>query len=249
MIESFTAILLLALVHLLTSELRRIEATHREALISAGSGASLAYVLLSILPKLAEKQYDLMASADTGMRGFLEHHAYLVALVGLVVFYGVSRIESDDGEADLVGSTGLRKLALITTAIGYAAYSVLIGYLIAKRETFGLFSIGLIAVGMGMLFLVSDHGLYKKWPVAYQRWIRWVLIVSLLGGWAVGVWFEASANVVALWYALLAGMMLITTLGEKLSLEKRGSFRFFVLGVVVFTTLLLILEGLGAVAA
>ena len=76
-----------------------------------------------------------------------------------------------------------------------------------------------------------------------------MLIASLLAGWAVGVWFEASPNVVALWYALLAGMMLITTLGEKLSLEKRGSFRFFVLGVVVFTTLLLILEGLGAVAA
>ena len=52
-------------------------------------------------------------------------------------------------------------------------------------------------------------GLQKQWPVAYDGWIRWVLTLALLSGWVLGVWVEASENVVALWYALLAGMMLI----------------------------------------
>jgi hypothetical protein len=45
-IESLIVILLLALVHLFVRELRRIEVASRKALLSAGAGASLAYVLV-----------------------------------------------------------------------------------------------------------------------------------------------------------------------------------------------------------
>lgn len=214
----------------------------RNALLSAGAGGSLAYVLLRILPKLAEKQESLMASVDTGMRGFLEHHAYLVAMVGLVTYYGISRIAAYGSEGSDANSPLRYRAALILTIVGYGAYSLLIGYLITNRIDFRLFSIVLITLGMGTLFLVSDHGLHKKWPDAYNRWIRWVLALALLAGWVVGVWIEVSQNVLALWYAFLAGMMLITTIGEKMSMEKSGSFWPFLAGVVAFTALLLILE-------
>jgi len=241
-IKALIAILILALVHLLVKELRRLEVATRNALLSAGAGASLAYVLMRILPKLAEKQEDLIASVDTGLRGFLEHHAYLVAMIGLVAYYGVSRIAAYGTEGTNSISPGRYRTALIATTVGYGAYSLLIGYLITNRINFGLFSLTLITFGMGTLFLVSDHGLQKKWPDAYEGWIRWVLSVALLAGWAIGVWVEVSSNVIALWYAFLAGIMLITTIGEKLSIEERGSFWPFLAGVAAFTVLLLILE-------
>jgi len=232
----------MALVHLFVKKLGRIEAATRNALVSAGSGASFAYVLMRILPKLAEKQESLLASADTGMRGFLEHHAYLVAMVGLMVYYGVSRIAAYGAEGANSISPLRYRVALISTTVGYGAYSLLIAYLITKRLHLGLFSLTLITFGMGTLFLVSDHGLRKTWRGAYDSWIRWILTVALLAGWALGVWVEVSSNVVALWYAFLAGLMLITTIGEKLSVEGRGSFWPFLAGVVAFTALLLILE-------
>jgi hypothetical protein len=242
-IASLGVILILALVHLFVKELRRLGATTRNALLSAGAGASLAYVLLRILPKLAEKQEDLLASADTGLRGFLEHHAYIVAMVGLVAYYGLSRVaafgaDAENASADRANDRG----ALIGTTVGHAAYSVLIGYLIVNRLHFGLFSLLLITLGMGTLFLVSDHGLFKKWPDAYESGIRWVLSIALLAGWAMGVLIEVSPNVVALWYAFLAGVMLMITIGEKLAIQQVGSFWPFLAGVVVFTALLLILE-------
>ncbi len=241
-IVSLFAILLLAFVHIFVKQLHRMDVATRNALLSAGAGASLAYVLLRILPKLAEKQETLMASLGTGVRGFLEHHAYLVAMVGLVVYYGISRIATYGGEGSNSNSSLRYRMALIATIIGYGAYSLLIGYLILNRVNFGLFSIVLITVGMGTLFLVSDHGLHKKWPDAYNRWIRWVLAAAVLAGWALGVWVEVSPNVISLWYAFLAGMMLITTIGEKMSMEKSGSFWPFLAGVVTFTVLLLLLE-------
>lgn len=241
-IESLIAILILALVHLLVKEMRRLEGRTRNTVVSAGAGASLAYVLMRILPKLAEKQEDLMASVDTGVRGFLEHHAYLVAMVGLVAYYGVSRIAAYGTEGATSISPRRHRAALIATTVGYGAYSLLIGYLITNRLHFGLISLALITIGMGTLFLVSDYGLRKQWPDAYDSWIRWVLSIALLAGWAIGAWIGVSDNVVALWYAFLAGVMLITTIGEKLSIEQRGSFWPFLAGVVAFTALLLILE-------
>jgi len=241
-IVSLIAILLLAMVHLFVKQLRRMDVATRDALLSAGAGASLAYVLLRILPKLAEKQETLIASVGTGVRGFLEHHAYIVAMVGLVLYYGISRIAAYGSEGSDANSPLRYRAALIATIIGYGAYSLLIGYLITNRIHFGLFSIVLITVGMGTLFLVSDHGLQKKWPDAYNRWIRWVLAIAVLAGWVVGVWVEVSPNVISLWYAFLAGMMLITTIGEKMSMEKSGSFWPFLAGVVAFTTFLLIFE-------
>ena len=241
-VASLTAILLLACVHLLVKELRRLEAGTRYALLAAGAGASLAYVMVRILPKLAEKQDSLMASADTGLRGFLEHHAYLVAMLGLVTYYGISRVAAYGAGGAGSELPQRHRAAQIATAVGYGAYSLLIGYLIVSREQFGLFSLVLITGGMGTLFLVTDHGLRKKWPEAYDGWIRWVLAIALLAGWAIGLWVEISPNIVALWYAFLAGIMLIGVIGEKLSMEESGGFWTFLAGVVAFTALLLILE-------
>ncbi len=235
-------ILILAAVHLFVKELRRLELATRNALLAAGAGASLAYVLLRILPKLAEKQETLMASVGTGVRGFLEHHAYLVAMAGLVTYYGLSRVAAYGVEEVNTSVPRHHRPALIATIIGHGAYSCLIGYLIVNRLHLGLFSMTLITIGMGTLFLVSDHGLCKKWPDAYDAWIRWLLTGALLAGWAVGVWLEVSNNVIALWYAFLAGIMLITTIGEKLSIGEGGSFWPFVAGVLAFTVLLLIFE-------
>jgi hypothetical protein len=241
-IESLVAILILALVHLLVRELRLVAPSLRNALLAAGAGASLAYVMMRILPKLAEKQDDLLASRESGVLGFLEHHAYLVALIGLVLYHGLSRVADLGIDEEDSNSSARYRTALIATGVGYGAYSFLIGYLIVNRLHVGLFSLTLITLGMGTLFLVSDHGLRKKWPGAYDSWMRWILTAALLSGWAVGVWLEVSPNVVALWYAFLAGLMLITTIGERLSAETGGSFWSFLAGVAAFTAFLLILE-------
>ena len=241
-IKSLVVILLLAFVHIFVKELGRIPLAYRNALLSAGAGASLSYVLMRILPKLADKQATLLASVDTGVRGFLEHHAYLVAMVGLVVYYGVSRLAAYGAEGPTSVSPVRYRAAVVSTAVGYGAYSLLIAYLIVNRLHLGLFSLSLITVGMGTLFLVSDHSLRKTWPEAYDGWMRWILTLALLAGWALGVWIDVSPNVVALWYAFLAGVMLITTIGEKLAIKGGESFWWFLAGVVAFTALLLLLE-------
>ena len=245
-IESLVVIAILASVHVFVKVLSRLGSAARNAVLSAGAGASLAYVLMSILPKLAEKQDSLTRSVDTGLRGFLEHHVYLVAMAGLVAYYGIARVAAYGSEEASAASPSRYRAVLTVAVVGNSAYGMLIGYLIVNRLKLGLFSLILICLGMGTLFLVTDHSLREKWTAAYDSWIRWVLASALVAGWVLGVWVEVTDNVVALWFAFLAGLMLITTIKEKVSIDEGGSFWYFLAGVVVFTVLLLLFEQMPA---
>ena len=232
----------MALIHVYVGELRRIDTFVRRGLLWAGAGASLAYVLVYILPKLAEKQEILLASVEPGMLGFLEHHVYLMAMTGLVVHYAFTRVAAYGAERRSSHSWAPLRGALISTIIAYGAYNVLIGYLIVHRLRPEFFSLVLITLGMATHFVISDHNLRHHWPEIYERVIKWVLAIALLTGWALGVWTEISVEVISLWFAFLAGGMLIITIREELPSEEDGSFLAFLVGVVAYTALILLYE-------
>jgi hypothetical protein len=97
----------LALVHLFAGKLRFLETTPRNIWLSFASGVSVAYVFVHILPELSQAQETITAEVGKTL-AFLEHHVYLLALLGLAVFYGleclamVSRQRNQEaGKADV----------------------------------------------------------------------------------------------------------------------------------------------------
>jgi len=73
----------LALIHLGASRFSLARAEPRSRWLSLAGGASVAYVFVHILPELKKGQ-DVMVRADLPLE-FLEHHVYIVALLG----YGI----------------------------------------------------------------------------------------------------------------------------------------------------------------
>ncbi len=63
-------------------------------------GVSVAYVLVHLLPELAEQQ-ETLREAIAEPLGFVENHVYLVALFGLAVFYGLERLAESSREQRL----------------------------------------------------------------------------------------------------------------------------------------------------
>ena len=98
-----------------------------------------------------------------------------------------------------------RQIVRISTVAGFGCYSLLVGYLIVNRLQVGLFSLVLITLGMGCLFLVTNHGLRKEWPDFYDRRIRWTLTGALLAGWALGVWVDENDWVMYIVVPVLVG--------------------------------------------
>jgi len=81
-----------AAIHLFIRRFHFLQTAPHSPLISFSGGVAIAYVFVVVLPKLASQQEALMSAQDPGVYGFLEHHAYLLALIGFAFFYGLGRI-------------------------------------------------------------------------------------------------------------------------------------------------------------
>ncbi len=74
------------LVHLFAGKLRLLDVIPRSRWLSLAGGISVAYVFIHVFPELEKAQRAIGESWQAAE--WIEHHAYLVALSGLAVFYG-----------------------------------------------------------------------------------------------------------------------------------------------------------------
>ncbi len=161
-VVSFLAVVGLAVVHLFSNRLRFLAATPRSIWLSGAGGISVAYVFVHLLPELSEGQETIAETLDEGESLYvLENHIYLVALVGLAVFYGLERVavssrrsKRREGKEDST-SEGLFWLHVSS----FAVYNFIIGYLLLRQLTTGLQDLLLFFVAMALHFVVNDHGL------------------------------------------------------------------------------------------
>jgi len=99
---ALAAALLLALVHVSAARLA-LRGAARSRFLSAAGGVSAAYVFIQLVPEIVEAQ-ETIDEATTGVAAAVERHAFVLALAGLTLFYGL----------ELVG----RRLVSFTLAIG-----------------------------------------------------------------------------------------------------------------------------------
>jgi predicted membrane protein len=207
-------------------------------------GVSVAYVFIHVFPELEAAQATLQQAAGESL-AFLEHHAYLVALAGLILFYGVERkvrsAQRERGERPGPGegetTTGMGVFYLHISS--FAVYNALIGYLLVHREEENLRGLLIYAFAMALHFLVTDYGLRQDHKQTYQRIGRWILAVAICAGWLLGLAVEIHQAGVSALFAFLAGGVVLNVLKEELPAERRSRFWSFAAGAAGFTLLLL----------
>jgi hypothetical protein len=209
-------------------------------------GISVAYIFIHVLPELAIRQEEVEASDWFGLRQ-LEHHLYLVALMGLVVFYGIERavLSARDGESGLEDAVD-REAGATSDGVFWAhiasftVYNLIIGYLVLHREESGSMSLITFGVAMALHFVVNDYGLREHHQHTYQQVGRWVLAAGVLLGWLVGLAIaigDAAAGVI---FAFISGGVILNVLKEELPEERQSRFPAFALGVAAYTAILLV---------
>lgn len=231
----------LALVHLLASRLRFTKAVPRSRWLSFAGGISVAYVFVHILPELAEYQESLDTSGN-GLIAALDNHIYLVALIGLVVFYGLERVVRGSGGSpkEQSESDGRQGGSIFWMhVISFSIYNLLIGYLLLHRAESGTFSLVLFGVAMGFHFLVNDYGLEQEHRAIYSHTARWILAVAVLLGWLAGTTFDVGGGAIGVLFALLGGSIILNVLKEELPEDRASRFMPFALGATAYTAVLL----------
>ena len=226
----------LALVHLYASKLKFLTTNPRTRWLSMSSGVSVAYVFVHLLPDLSERQVELEESSPIA---FLEHHVYILALLGLVTFYGLERVVSVSQQT----TTGDRpQLGVYWLHIAsFALYNALIGYLLFHREETDLTNLLVYAIAMALHFIVNDSGFNQDHQNTYRRSGRWILAGAIIAGAAIGMATEISEAAVSILFSFLAGAIVLNVLKEELPEERQSKFGAFALGSFFYTILLLLL--------
>lgn len=252
---SLAALALLVLVHVATPSLRFLEGTPRTVWLSAAGGVSVAYVFVHFLPELAASQRAVAEAASelTGGLALAERHVFLIALAGLLTFYGLHRLaqvsrsgrqghavqggRASEGQAEATTSPRVFWIHMAS----FATYNGLVGYLLLHREEMTLRGLGFFAVAMALHFVVTDFGLNEDHKAPYQRVGRWLLAAAVAVGWASGLLTELPEAGIAALTAFLGGGVVLNVLKEEVPSERQSRFWAFAGGAVAYAALLLAL--------
>lgn len=229
------------LVHVFVGRIRFIGGTPRSRWLSAAGGVSVAYVFLHLLPEVSEGQKTLAESFSPV--GFAERHVYLIAMLGLVLFYGLERLASTSSDPDADGrrETGTSPGVFALHIGSFGAYNALVGYLLLHREGGGWRSLALFALAMALHFVVNDYGLREHHKRRYDAVGRWVISLAVVAGFVLGLVTTVHEAMIAVLIAFLAGGVVLNVIKEELPRERESRFSAFLAGAVAYSALLLAL--------
>lgn len=224
-------LLCLAAIHLLANQKWLVGLIWHPRFLSFAAGVSFAYVFIDILPTLEIAEPILKETF--GFIPYLNHHAYLMALFGVLFFYGLhaskSRTPSD------------RNFWL--ALFGYAVFNFFVGVSFADSTNPDIQPIPLYTTALAMHYFVNDHTLGQEEPGLYQSRARWGLICALFLGYCVGKFTHIPNSLEALVVSFLAGGVLLNVLRYELPKREKVGYPFFVLGSLLYTAIILQIGG------
>ena len=228
-----------AAVHVFTPGLDVLESLPRPSLLSLGSGVSVAYVFVHLLPEVASVERPVVH----GEHALFPHEVpvYLLALAGFVAFYGLEHVARRWGTHGEEGTEPTESTGVYWLHLGsFATYNVLLGYLLVERSIHERAGLVLFAVAIGLHLLVNDHGLREHHAQRYRRVGRWLLAGAVLLGAALGVFVVVGTTLFEALLAFLAGSVVFTVVKEELPSQRENRFSTFTLGVVGYAALLVV---------
>lgn len=229
------AALALSAVHVVVGPLQSRRSIAQNGVRSAGGGIAIAFVFVYLLPRLATGQEAVGEARPFG--GLIQNHVYLAALAGFVLFFGLEQVARRSAARE---DSGQDPSVFWAHVAAFAAYNLLIGYLLVHHEG-GAVDLALYAVALGLHLLGVDYGLRRHFQEQYHDIGRWLLAATLLAGWGIGQLTAASPLVEHVLFAFLSGGLVLNVVKEELPADRESRFLPFLVGVVVYTPLLLAL--------
>lgn len=239
---SFILVIGLLLLHIFSKKMKFLKTVPRSRFLSIAGGISVAYVFLHLLPELGVFQEELQGEIKNSGWGFLESHIYVVAMFGLVLFYGLEQMVKSSKRRHKEHKVSEPKDGVFWVHIGsFTLYNALIGYLLVREEYENAWDMVFFFIAMGVHFITNDKGLRETHKGDYDKYGRWLLAIAILIGWGIGITTEVNELIVSFLTALLAGGVILNVLKEELPEDRESSFASFCLGIVGYSILLLLI--------
>jgi hypothetical protein len=237
LLETFVAALLFAGAFLVGKHVRVVQLVGGDSrsAVSFGAGMAISYAFVHVMPELQGVRVAFASSVAVPLR-FEGMAIYFVALVGFLLYYGLDHFRKSRLEPAATGEGGRSFRIHIG---GFAAYVLVMSYLLVHNLDEGAGSTALYAVAITFHFVAVDHSLRDEHGEAYERIGRWVLAGMALLGWGLGILFALPNYLVAPLMAFLSGSIILNSTIMELPGEKGGRFWAFAAGAIVYGLILL----------
>jgi hypothetical protein len=231
------AAVLFALMFLVGGRIHPVQSLVRDrrTVISFAAGMTAAYVFVRLLPELHGARETFTESTSLTLR-YEGMGIYFVALLGFLVFYGLDHLRARLGES---AEEEQEARAFRIHVGGFAAYVLLMSYLLVHGLEGEPIQTVLYAVAVALHFLGIDHALREEHGAEYQRVGRYILAGACILGWAIGLVVELPASITALLVAFISGSIIMNSLITELPSGKDGRFVPFLVGGLVYGLILL----------
>ncbi|MCZ2839777.1 hypothetical protein [Modestobacter sp. VKM Ac-2985] len=225
----------LVLVQVLVPRLCRRVSPRSARFQSIADGLAIAYVFVRLLPDLAQPA----SGASRGSLGLLVDRPFLIALVGLLLYYAVLDWAQDRDAREEQQRGGVpTPWPFWASGALYLVFNLFVGYLLVHQVRPGPAELALYTVALSARYLTGEIALRDQDPRAYDRLGRWVLAAAVLVGWGLGATVDLGDEAVRVFSALLAGSIVLTSLTQQLPGAGRAHFPLLGGACVVFSALL-----------
>lgn len=232
----------LALIHAFIAKLNIINVIPEHRWMSFAGGVSIGYVFLEIFPELSHAQEELEHSAFPFV-AYLENHVYILALLGLLVFYGLDILaltsRRQNRSEDDVDSTSPAIFWIHISA--FAILNVIFGYLLQDIADHSLLQCVLYFIAVALHFFIIDHSLREHHKKPYDKQGRWFLTAAIMVGAIAGQATRLNEAAISIVWSFLAGSIILNILKRELPDERKSCFGSFVGGMALYTGLLLLI--------
>ncbi|MGD1850438.1 MAG: hypothetical protein ACFCBU_07450 [Cyanophyceae cyanobacterium] len=230
----------LALVHAFLSKLNLFKFLSEHRWVSFSSGVSIAYVFVEIFPELSQAQVALEHS-QLPFLSYLESHVYLLALMGLLVFYGldVLALAARQQESTALKPEAASQRVFWIHITSFAIFNVIVGYLMQEMGNHSWWECLLFFIAIWLHFFIIDRHLRHHHKGIYDRVGRWVLTGAILVGAIIGRSLHLEEAASAIIWSFMAGSIILNILGHELPDEHQSCFGSFALGAVIYSALIL----------
>lgn len=227
---AFLSVCIFAFVHLWAEKTRSWPFLPQSKFLSTGGGVAIAYVFVDLLPKLG-KNDQLVRQALSGVFPYFEKHVYVMALLGFLLFFFVSRKES------VFGNRGSFWLSLFS----YALFNFLVGYAVVDKNNPEVRPLALFTFAIALHYFVNDYSLSKEQSFFYDRVGKWMLIIALFLGWLLGLWIQLPKTSVALVSAFIGGGVIMNVTRHELPVDNPNDLSAFIISALTYAAVLLAL--------
>lgn len=218
------------LIHFFASVLVPRDNLKQVKWFSFSGGLAVSYIFIYLLPTLHKQQ----AAIEEPYRQLtMESEIYFVGLLGVVLFVGIQIVI----QQNYISHTS----TFWSVIVFYAFYNALVSYSVLSFEVSAVQAL-FYCVAIGPHFMAVAHDMWRKFPVEYNKYGRYILAVGIVAGWIVALTTELTPLFKSIVFSLVSGAMIFTVFKHELPSEKDTHFPTFLISVIIYSAITITLK-------